>query len=251
MKHDTHPWAGGQPPAGRYDGSRLLFRGPARELDGRHVAVVGGGQGPEDGGAPYPAWLEAELGVPCADLGVLNASVEAFLGDPVVPEACRAAQATVVEAMGAANLSNRLYSVHPRRNDRFLRPSGALRALYPEVDFAEICFTRHLLLRLRDANAERFDLVVEELRIAWAARMRAFLERIGPRTLLLWAPGGEGPLGPEPLFVTPAMVEALRPLVAGIVVVPETDAAAHREVAAALAGPVRALLGEGRLRASA
>lgn len=251
MKHDAQSWAEAPSPAGRYEGSRLLFRGPARVLDGRHIAVVGGGA--EGAGARVAARLEAELGVPCADFGVLNASVEAFLQDPVVPGACRAARLTVVEVLGAANLSNRLYSVHPRRNDRFLRPSPALRALYPAVDFAEICFTRHLLLRLREADAERFDLVVEELRIAWAARMRAFLERIGPRALLLWrgARDGGGPLGPEPLFVTPAMVEALRPLVAGIVAVPETEAAAHREVAAALAGPARALLGEEGLRASA
>ncbi len=95
-------------------------------------------------------------------------------------------------------------------------------------------------------------MVQEELRIAWAARMRAFLERAGPRVLLVWGPGGEGSLGAEPLFVTEGMVEALRPLVAGIVAVPGAggDAAAHREVAAALLDPVRPVLGEG-LRASA
>ena len=52
--------------------------------------------------------------------------------------------------------------------------------------------------------------------------------------------------------MTEGMVEALRPLVAGIAAVSGAggDAAAHREVAAALLGPVRAVLGEG-LRASA
>lgn len=252
MKHDARMGPRPDEPTGRYEGSRLLFRGPARPLDGRHVAFVGGAGMRGEPGAGVPDLLEAELGVPCVNFGVGNASVEAFLLDPVVPEACRDARLTVLEVMGAANLSNRLYTVHPRRNDRFLRASGALRAIYPELDVAEVCFTRHLLLHLREADPERFDVVGEELRIAWAARMRAFLERVGPRVLLLWGPAGEGPLGAEPLFVTEEMVEALRPLVAGIVAVPGagTDAAAHREVAAALSGPVRALLDEG-LRASA
>jgi len=257
MSHDAVPEPGTAPPVGHYEGSRLQFRGPLRRLDGRHLAFVGGAATRGWGVAqPYPSLLEAELGAPCANFGLRHASAEAFLLDPVVGRACREARLCVMEAMGAANLSNRFYTVHPRRNDRFLRASGALRAIFPEVDFVEICFTRHLLTRLHEADAERFALVREELRIAWEARMRVLLERIGPRVLLLWPePRWEAvaPLGAEPLFVTGTMVETLRPLVRDVVRVrdPGTDAAAHREVAAALLGPMRAGLGEEGLRASA
>jgi hypothetical protein len=257
MNHDALPEPGTDPPPGRYDGSRLVFRGPLRALDGRHVAFVGGGAmrgGPV--ARPFPALVGAELGVPAVNLGLRHASVEAFLLDPVVGRACRDARLCVLEVMGAANLSNRLYTVHPRRNDRFLRASGALRAIYPEVDFTEVCFTRHLLTRLHEADAGRFEIVQEELRLAWEARMRAFLERVGRHVVLLWPEArweAVVPLGAEPLFVTRAMVESLRPLVRQVVPVrdPGTDAAAHREVAAALLDPVRAGLDEEGLRASA
>lgn len=150
--------------------------------------------------------------------------------------------------------------MHPRRNDRFLKPSTSLRAIYPEMDFAEICFTRHLLMALHDAAPDRFDVIREELRIAWAARMRTFIDRIGPQVVLLWFPPApaaeEGPLGPDPLFVTKAMVEGLRPLVRGIVAVPpghqgEHPAAAHARAAAALSGVLRGLLPGKAIRASA
>lgn len=253
-------------PCCRYGSSRLRFRGPARPLDGRHLAFVGGSETWGNGVAkPFPALLDGALGETCVNLGQLNASPEAFLHDPVVASACRGAALTVMGIMGAANLSNRLYSVHPRRNDRFLRASPPLEVLFPDQDFAEVCFTRHLLRTLNDAAPDRFGIVRDELRLAWAARMRTLLERIGPRVVLLWfatcpPPAGEeeGPLGPDPLFVTGAMVEALRPLVRAVVVVPSgpggesLDQAAHRRAAEALLGPIRALLPpEGGTRASA
>ena len=244
----------------RYGSSRLTFRGPARPLDGRHIAFVGGaetlGRYVE---APFTTLLEREMGEVCVNFGQAHASVETFLHDPLVGNACRDALVTVVGVTGAGNLSNRLYSVHPRRNDRFVKPSASLRAIFPEVDFADICFTRHLLMTLWNAAPDRFDVVRDELRIAWGARMRTFIDRIGPRVVLLWMPPepSEGPLGSEPLFVTGAMVEMLRPLVQGIVAVPpggqgEDPAAAHVRAAAALAEVLPGLLPDlGDVRASA
>ncbi len=56
---------------------------------------------------------------------------------------------TVIQVMGAHNMSNRFYAVHPRRNDRFLRASlGCCKTIYPEVDFTEFNFTRHMLTAL-------------------------------------------------------------------------------------------------------
>jgi hypothetical protein len=241
----------------RYQGSRLLFRGPPSPLDGRHVAVLGGSETLGRRIAePWPALLEGALGVPCANLAQWNGSVEAFLHDTLIPKACADAALTVIALTGAGNVSNRLYSVHPRRNDRFLRASPQLRRLYPEVDFAEICFTRHLLMALRAASEERFEVVREELRTAWLARMRTFLDRIGRDVVILWfapqlppseEPGEEGPLGRDPLFVSRRMVDALRPLVRAVVVAPpappgETAEEAQARAAAALVRPLREIL---------
>ena len=80
--------------------------------------------------------------------------------------ACANAQVTVIQILGAHNMSNRFYTVHPRRNDRFLRASPMLRGIYHDVDFTEFNFTRHMLSRLREISEERFALVVEELKTA-------------------------------------------------------------------------------------
>ncbi|TNC74072.1 DUF6473 family protein [Rubellimicrobium roseum] len=259
MKHDK--FLGVEP--GRPVRPALRFRDPERRPPGGHVVFLGGAETRgEVLERPFPALVETALGVPCLNLGVAQASAEAFLADPEVVGTCRGAALTVIEVMGAANLSNRLYAVHPRRNDRFLRALPALEAIVPGVDLCGVCFTRHLLRELRAAAPDRFDLVREELRLAWRARMRTLIERVGGPVLLLRLPPEEGDpvLGPDPLFVTDAMVEALRPWVAGIVEVPagagrwtpeEREAAAHREVAAALVGPVRAALAaQERVRAS-
>ena len=160
MKHDTLVEPGlGHAPC-RYGTSRLLFRGPRRALDGRHLAFVGG---TETFGKfmaePYPALVEGLLGEACVNFGQVNASVDAFAQDPVVGGACRDAVLTVMEVTGAQNMSNRFYTVHPRRNDRFVRAASVLRAIYPEVDFADFCFTRHMLTHLHALSPVRFAIV--------------------------------------------------------------------------------------------
>jgi hypothetical protein len=257
MNDSAYADAGVSPAPCRYGGSKLAFRGPARALDGRHIAFVGGtatyGKSVPE---PFPALVEALLGEPCINLGQANASAEVALHDPAIGWICQQARATVLEVTGAANLSNRLYTVHPRRNDRFVKASSALTAIYAEVDFSEVCFTRHLLLRLMAANPDRFVIVQEELRMAWMARMRRLLDRLGPRVLLLWTEPPEeeaGPLGHDPLFVTREMVEGLRPLALGVVAVPAVDPLGerrHAATAAALVPPLREVLGE-PVRASA
>jgi hypothetical protein len=71
----------------------------------------------------------------------------------------RAPPRSCCRSQGAQNLSNRLYTVHPRRNDRFLRASGILRTIYRDVDFTEFHFTRHMLDHLRCLSEDRFDIV--------------------------------------------------------------------------------------------
>ena len=195
-----------------YDDSRLLFRGPKRRLDGRHVVAVG--STPTYGRfvhEPWPALLEARLGRPVANLGYPNAGIDLVSRSETLREACAGAAACVVEVMGTANMSNRFYSVHPRHNDRFLMPSHELGQLYPEVDFTEYAFVRHMLGALEALSPERFRLVVAEMRDAWAARMRVFLGGLeGPAVLLRLTGGIEArPATGGPADLPPAMIETL------------------------------------------
>ncbi|MCX7646235.1 MAG: DUF6473 family protein [Rhodobacteraceae bacterium] len=253
----------------RYGTSKLLFRGPRRKLEDSYVAVIGG---TETYGRfvqqPYPALLEGLCGRRTVNFGYVNAGVDVFLQDETVMGLCAGAEVTIVQLLGAQNLTNRFYTVHPRRNDRLLSVSPLLGALYRDLDFAEFNFTRHLLAALQDRSPERFALVVAELKAAWTARMRQLLKRVGGRKILLWigeeAPGDGTVLNaraPDPLFVSREMIETLRPLVSDVVVVVEdqdaraagtagmifepedaavaattANAAVHRQVAEALAG---------------
>lgn len=280
MRHDPLVGAGLDYAPCQYRGSRLYFRGPQRNLGHPYVAVLGG---TETYGKfierPYSALVEERLGMPCVNLGVPNGSVDAFINDPAVKDMVAHAALTVVQVMGAQAMSNRFYTVHPRRNDRFLRAATVLRALYPEVDFSEICFVRHLLTTLWSISPQRFAILREELQTAWSARMRSFLSELGPRSILLWfAPGlpsdapweqRPDPLRIEPLFVTRRMIDQLRPLVRAVVIAtPSARAlaqgndgmvftrmqegaatalpgpAAHAEAAAALAAALDSVLGK-------
>ena len=212
-----------------YGTSKLLFRGPRRDLDLPYVAVLGG---TETYGKfiprPWPALVEDETGLRVVNLGCVNAGADVYLCDPGVLEVASGARLAVVQVMGAGNLTNRYYAVHPRRNDRFLCASAALAHLYPEVDFTNFHFTRHLLRTLQAVSASRFEVVAQELQRVWLARMRALIERVGVPTLLLWIadhPPGAGrssDLSNDPILVTRPMIEAVGPQVeACIEVVPE------------------------------
>ncbi len=206
----------------RYGASRLVFRGPRRQLDGEYVAFLGG---TETYGkfidTPFPALTEETLGLPCVNFGCVNAGVDSFVQDPALLAAAGRARATVVQIMGAQNMSNPLYRVHPRRNDRFLAASEVLKAVYREVDFTEFHFTRHLLAELEAICPERFEMVREQLQSAWLARMTLLLKRISGPVLLLWfadrAPSDDPAETAEPLYIKAGMLAALRPRVAGIV----------------------------------
>lgn len=213
----------------RYGTSRVLFRGPRRQLDGPYVAFLGGtetyGRFIE---TPFPVLLEQRIKVACANFGVVNAGVDLYLNDPAVMEILSEADAKVIQVMGAQNLSNRYYSVHPRRNDRFLRASERLQGLYPEVDFTEFHFVRHMLGRLADLSQERFGKVVDELRMAWTARMKHLLTQTRGPAVLLWFADQPVPtempttLEGDPLFVNRDMIETLRPRVKQVVEVVAT-----------------------------
>ena len=226
----------------RYGRSRLQFRGPRRRLEGDYVLFLGGS---ETYGRfiphPFPALVEAETGLRCVNFGLQNAGVDAFLNDPTVMEVAEKARVTVVQVMGAQNMSNRFYAVHSRRNDRFLNASGLMKQLFRDVDFTEFAFNRHMLSTIRTISSDRYQMIHEELREAWMARMRLLLQGIKGRIVLLWF-AAHGPdtggmadghgqfargddLGSDPLFIDRAMIETMRPMVTEVVEVTASAAA--------------------------
>ena len=158
----------------RYGQSRLLVRGPQRSLDDPYVAFLGGtevyGRFVE---FPFVDSLQARLGMDCINLGSVNAGLDSFAQDDTLIGVARNARLTVVQMLGAQNISNPYYRVHPRRNDRFLAAQPALKTLYPEVDFTEFHFNKHLLCTLREISAQRFEQVREQLQRSWVDRMTA------------------------------------------------------------------------------
>jgi Domain of unknown function (DUF6473) len=260
----------------RYGASRLTFRGPRRETEGAHLCVLGGsetyGRFVPD---PYPTLLEEWLGLPVVNLGCPNAGPDVFAEDPDLIAVANRASAVVVQVLSAQNLSNRYYSVHPRRNDRFLGATPALRALYREVDFTEFAFTRHLLTALQRIGPDRFAVIATELRQVWMRKMHGMLAEIRVPVVLLWvgdqAPppvSRSGDLWRGPLLIDAEMMAVAAAQAAGRVDVvfspaaramgvsgmafAPTDApvakglpgpAAHREVAQALRPTLEQLLG--------
>jgi len=170
----------------RYGMSKLNFRGPKRALEGPYVAFLGGtttfGKFIEQ---PYPLKVEHLTGVPSVNFGQINAGLDVFMKEPVVMGAARQARVTVVEVLGAANLSNRFYRVHPRRNDRFLRAGPLLKRLYPEVDFSQFNFTHHMLRHLHQHDAERFAPLRSLLQALWVRRMRKLVAQVSEEVVLV------------------------------------------------------------------
>jgi hypothetical protein len=204
-----------------YGTSRLLFRGPRRSLDRPYIAFLGGtetyGKYVPD---PFPDLVEDEIGYASINLGCVNAGPDVYLAETAVTDIARNAEAVVVQVVGAVNLSNRYYTVHPRRNDRFIAATPLLKALFREVDFTEFHFTRHMLTALESTSKDRFEVVAEELRRAWSERMKDLLARLPKRTILLWmadaAPmpkGGRRGLMDDPVLVDRSMMADVIPKV--------------------------------------
>ncbi len=209
----------------RYETSRTVFRGPRVALDGPFTVVLGGsevyGKFVEE---PFSEQLADRTGRRIVNLGVMNGGLDVYVQDEALMRLASQAEASVVQVMGAHNLSNRYYTVHPRRNDRFLKHSTLLNALYRDVDFSDFTFTRHMLSTLRTRSPDRFRQVEAELSSAWVARMRLLLSRLPGRRILLWIETGQDHgLGAEPPFVTLAMIQSLEESIDGIVQVDVSD----------------------------
>lgn len=198
-------------------------------MHGRYVAFIGStetyGRFIEK---PFPELLEKRLGVECVNFGVVNVGLDLYMNEPPILNIAQNAAVKVVQVIGAQNMSNRYYSVHPRRNDRFLRAGDRLEMLYPEVDFTDFHFNRHLLSTLRDISEDRFMLVVEELKQAWVARMKQLLTQLRGRVVLLWFAAEDPPQKgtasiSDPAFVDRDMLDAIRPRVAHLLKVRRSE----------------------------
>jgi hypothetical protein len=235
-----------------YGRSRLTYRGPRRDLSGPYLTALGG---TETFGrfvpTPFAALIEERLGIPVANLGCLNAGPDVYLCDSGAAEVAGLARVAVLQVMEAQNLTNRFYTVHPRRNDRFVAATPLLRSMYREVDFTEIHFTRHLIHALRARGGERFRPVEEELRRVWVDRMTAILTRLPKRRILFWTADhpppirGEGLVTEEPMFVDRGMIAALIPHVAEYVEHVTSPAALAEGVGRMRARPAEAIAASG------
>jgi hypothetical protein len=230
----------------RYGTSKLLFRGPRRSLDVPYAVVLGStatyGKFVTH---PYPALVEAATGLQIVNLGCVNAGPDVFLNEPSVLEIAAKAQVSIVQIMGAPNLTNRFYTVHPRRNDRFLMAQPLLRSMFREVDFTEFTFTRHMLQTLQAAAPDRFAVVAQDLRAVWIARMQALVQTLSGRVLLLWisdrppAPRAATPdLRQEPLLVDSDMIAAVLPFAHDFLAVVSSPEALARGVQGMAYGPM-------------
>ena len=198
----------------RYENSKLLFRGPRRDLSKPYIAFLGGtetyGKFIE---TPFVEQLNETLPQTCVNFGCLNAGVDVFLNDPFLPDAARKASVTVLQVPSAQNMTNRLYSVHPRRNDRFVAATRMLSTIYPDVDFAGFHFNKHMLKHLRDVSMDRYRIVEQELNHAWLARMETLLKKIAGRVVLLWVsartPEDTENVEVDPMHVTRDMLEKM------------------------------------------
>ncbi len=217
----------------RYGNSKLLFRGPRKKMAGEYIAMIGGtetyGKFIEK---PFPDLVSEAMEMECVNFGCVTAGVDVFANETPVTEACSQARVTVIQALGAQNMSNRFYAVHPRRNDRFVRASTLMKTVFREVDFTDFSFTKHLLTTLQTLSEERFNIVRDELKDAWIARMKLLLGKIEGKIVLLWfsdrtpdeVPITDG-LGREPVFVDRRMIEEIRPYVTEVVEVVASAAA--------------------------
>lgn len=207
-----------------YAGSRLRFRAPARSLDGSYVAALGGAETFGKGvPRPWPHLLEAMTGQQVVNFGAVGAGPEAMAHDLGLIAACRRARAVVVQLNGAGQVSNPLYRVHPRRNDRFVDASPALRALWPDIDFADYSFTGQLLDALHMRDRERFAEMAVDLRASWVERMAELLDRLSggaSPVVLLWLRNRPARRCAHPPLIDRTTIMPLVGRSAGLVVAP-------------------------------
>lgn len=133
---------------------------------------------------PFATQLERRFGVPVINMGIGQSGPDAFWGDPDLMDLINRADLVIAEPPSVMHQSNRFYQVHPRRNDRFIRPSEDLVTLFPEVDFTDCHFTKHLLCKLSLCDPKRFQRVKDDILATRQEKMNVLLNHA--KTSFLW-----------------------------------------------------------------
>ncbi len=171
----------------RFGRSKQVYRGPQPDLRQPYYAFIGGS---EPFGKfvlePFPQLVEKATGITCANWGSPGAGPGFFLKDPVILEACSEAEICVVQVMDPVALSNRMYSVFPRRNLRLHSVSETMKQLYPDVDFGKFKYVPAMLRKLQEVDSKAYVVVEREQQSAWLSRMLELLQDIETDKLLLW-----------------------------------------------------------------
>lgn len=202
----------------RFGRSKQIFRGTRPNLKNPYVAFIGGSETfGKFVSTPFPTLVKRYLRMTCVNWGTPGAGPGFFLKDPVILEACSKAEICVVQVMNPVALSNRMYSVFPRRNMRLRGVSSALRSLFPDVNFEDFKYVSAMLRKLADEDAEAYKIVLDEQRSAWVARMDELLNDIETRKVLLWL----APLDPvkSGCLITEEMVNAVRKKVETVITI--------------------------------
>lgn len=192
------------------------------------IAVLGGSETLGNGrGQPYPSLLEAAIRLPVANLAAPLAGPDYYLSNPALVRIAARSRVAIIQLPGAEALTNPFYTVHSRRNDRFLAATPALRALFPEVEFTDIHFAGHLHQVLAQVDADRHARVVQTLRTTWLSKMCQLLRQLPPRRILLRLQGEGGPEGNggATALADPVTLQALCHHASGLVVATPSPAA--------------------------
>lgn len=171
----------------QYELSRNLLRGVRRDISTCYNVALGGNE-TFGIGMPqsYPELLETQGAGRWVNMGVRNAGPDVYLRDPTLLDLISKSDHGIVQVMGASNMSNPYYRVHPRRNDRFITPEAKLRRLFPEIDFTGFHYTRHLLGTLEYVDPIRFLDVQKALKVEWLSKMKKLLSHFKNPPTLLW-----------------------------------------------------------------
>ena len=171
----------------RFGRSRQVFRGPQPDLRGAYLCFLGAshtfGRYTDQ---PFPTLLGEKLRMVSLNLGTDGAGPGFFLGDPEVKQAASDAAVCVVQVMSASAISNRMYTVRPRRNVRLHEVSDLMRGIFPEVDFERFAFVKPMLRHLEMVDPDRYKLVVNEMKNAWIGRTQTLLASLSSPKILFW-----------------------------------------------------------------
>ena len=171
----------------QYGNSKNLFRGPKKSCKHSYGVCLGGAD--TFGGkvpGPFSAILEREMGMPVFNLGAQHSGAGFYTEDDAILEIVENAQVIFIEAPIVVNQSNPFYRVHPRRNDRFVTALGPLYDLFPEADFVECHFTKHLITKLISIDSVRADIVFRALQDEWGRNLTIMRARWCAKTVVHW-----------------------------------------------------------------